>query len=489
MLVVLSSGAVLVLEIVAVRLVAPFVGLTLETYSAAIGVALGGIAAGAALGGRAADRADPRGFLGLLVGVGGLLVLLTRPLVVLLGPLVGAGSAATVLLVLVAVAAPATVLSAVPPAVVKLQLRGLDDAGAVVGRLSALGTAGALAATFLTGFVLLGAVPLSALLLVVGGALLVGGAALHVALRNPVTGAVAATLLAGMAGGAALAGLPGTCDSDTAYYCVRVEAEGSVRTLVLDDLRHSEVDLADPTALGFRYVQRFGDAVTTQLPDGPVDALHVGGGGMTLPRWLSAVRPGSVSTVLELDEGVVATDVEQLGLVTGPDLRVRVGDARLGVAEQPADSADLVVGDAFGSRSVPWHLATREFWADVDRVLRPGGLVVVNVIDFPPGDLVASETATVADVFTDVALVARPGGRSAAAGNFVVVASDAPLDVAALRRAVQADGAPDDAPAAGPDVVLAGQELRRFVGDAPVLSDDFAPTDQLLTPALSPARG
>ncbi len=75
-LVFVASGAVLVLEILSVRLLAPYVGLTLETTTSIIGAVLFGIAAGAALGGWIADRVNPYWLLvGLLVG-GGLLVLL-----------------------------------------------------------------------------------------------------------------------------------------------------------------------------------------------------------------------------------------------------------------------------------------------------------------------------------------------------------------------------------------------------------------------------
>ena len=160
LLVVLSSAAVLVLEVLVSRLVAPYVGLTLETYTAAIGVALGAIAAGAALGGRLADRTDPRRWLGPALAVGGALVLSARPTVFAVGGgFRGLGPVGTVVLVLFAVAPAALVLSMVTPGVVKLRLRTLAETGETVGRLSALGTLGALAGTFLTGFVLLSALP------------------------------------------------------------------------------------------------------------------------------------------------------------------------------------------------------------------------------------------------------------------------------------------------------------------------------------------
>ena len=155
------------------------------------------------------------------------------------------------------------------------------------------------------------------------------------------------------------------CQVESAYYCMRVDHDpfrATGRILWLDDLRHSYVDLADPTLLEFDYTRSFSDAVDAAFPEGQaLDALHVGGGGFTFPRYLAATRPGTRSTVLEIDPAVRDLARDELGLRTSPALRVRIGDARLGIRDEADDSRDLVVGDAFGSLSVPWHLTTREF--------------------------------------------------------------------------------------------------------------------------------
>ena len=95
------------------------------------------------------------------------------------------------------------------------------------------------------------------------------------------------------------------------------------------------------------------DVLTTLPRRGPVRALHVGGGGFSLPRHLAAVRPGSTSTVLEIDPEVVRLARRRLGLRTGPALRVRTGDARVSLRDEPDGRYDVVVGDAFGGRAVP----------------------------------------------------------------------------------------------------------------------------------------
>jgi spermidine synthase len=249
--------------------------------------------------------------------------------------------------------------------------------------------------------------------------------------------------------------------------------------LLLDTLRHSYVDLADPAHLEFEYVRAIAATVEATLPGGPVSALHLGGGGLTLPRWLAATRPGTESLVLEVDPGVVALDREQMGLRTSAELRVRVADARVGLADEAAGSRDLVVGDAFGGLSVPWQLTTREALELVDRALTDEGVYAVNLIDHPPLGFVRAELATMRAVFPHVVLLARaPVLAGEDGGNVVAVASRSPLPAGALREAL-------------PDLDLAwqvaeGEELDAFVGGAQVLTDDHAPVDQLLTPYGAP---
>lgn len=484
LLVLLSSAAVLVLEILVSRLVAPYVGLTLETYTAAIGVALAAIAAGAALGGRLADRLDPRRWLGAATALGGALVLAARPTVFAVGEgFRGTGPVGTVVLVLLAVAPAALVLSLVPPGVVKLRLRTLDETGATVGRLSAVGTLGALAGTFLTGFVLLSAFATSTLLLLTGVVLVVSGLAVAVLLPRldvPTTPLLAIVALAVSTGGW-LVLADGPCEYETRYYCATVEADAARdggRVLVLDGLRHSYVDLDDPEHLAFRYTQRIAD-VLAQLPPGPVDALHLGLGGGSIPRHLAAVRPGSTGTVLEVDPQIPQIGRARLGLSAVPALDITVGDARTEIVELADGSYDVVIGDAFGSLAVPWHLATVEMVAEVRRVLRPGGVYALNVIDFPPLDFARAETATLLGAFEHVLVLAPPEVVAGeAGGNLVLVGSNRPLDTADLSRRAAGRGEPGS--------VHAGPAAREFAGDAQVLTDDDAPVDQLLTPYRRP---
>ncbi|MBM7805679.1 spermidine synthase [Geodermatophilus bullaregiensis] len=483
----LASGAVLVLEIVGLRLIAPYVGITLQTNTAVIGFALAAIAIGAWAGGATADRRDPRQLIAPLLVAGGALVVAVLPLVRFAGSfLTGADAGSVLLLAAVAVVVPAALLSAVPPMVVKLQLGSLAETGSVVGRLSGIGTLGGIAATFVTGFLLIAVFPSSGILVGTGLVTVVAGVAVAVLLRRSPGGAgrVPTALLLLAVGGSLLAAVaPTPCEEETAYHCARVVADperDTGRVLLLDTLRHSYVDLADPTYLEFEYVRAIAAVTDVLAPAGaPLSALHLGGGGLTVPRYLTEVRPGTTSRVLEVDPGVVEIDREQLGLATSEDLQVRVGDARVGLAAEPAGERDLVVGDAFGGLSVPWQLTTVEALELVDRALTDDGVYVANLIDHPPLSFVRAELATMREVWPHVLLLARaPVLAGEDGGNLVAVASSRPLDPDVLAGALAAQDstwqvAPED-------------EVATLAGDAQVLTDDAAPVDQLLTPYGAP---
>src|SRR3954447_25796366 len=171
-----ASGAVLVLEIVALRLVGPYVGVTLQVSSSVIGISLAAIAYGTWLGGRLADRFDPRALLAPALILGAIGTAVTLPLVRWGGEVLrGAAAPAVLLLAAMAVFLPAFLLSTISPLVVKLQLGDLSRTGQVVGRLSSVGTLGAITATLATGFILVAAMPTSWILLTLSGLLAIAG--------------------------------------------------------------------------------------------------------------------------------------------------------------------------------------------------------------------------------------------------------------------------------------------------------------------------
>lgn len=472
-LVFLAAGAVLMLEILAVRLLAPYVGLTLETTTAIIGAALAGIAAGAAIGGQLADRTNTRRLIVGMLIAGGTLALLIVPIVHWLGPGArGGGELAALGITFVTLVPAAAALSAVSPAVAHLQLHDLHASGTVVGRLSAWATAGALLGTFGTGFVLVPLMPVSTAVLSIGAVLLLVGVGVGASSDFfSLAGAAGVVVIAVLLGGWATS-LPSPCMAETRYHCVNLEpAPGNpnAQELILDDLHHSYVDLKDPTHLGYRYTRWIAHAIDGIYPaDKPLDAVFVGGGGFTLPRWLDATRPGSHALVLEVDGELVEFDEEHLGLRRSPDLQIQIGDARVSMRGVESDSADVVVGDAFGNRTVPWHLATKEWTEEVERVLRPGGLYALNVIDLLPLELQKAEAKTLLDVFPYMRIVSLGFSEHPVGGNAIMLASDRPIPATA--------GTEDSE-----TTTLTQRGVEAFAAGAQVLTDDYAPADQLIT--------
>lgn len=235
--------------------------------------------------------------------------------------------------------------------------------------------------------------------------------------------------------------------------------------LTVDGAPQSYVDLDEPGHLEFEYARRLGHVVDTAAGEGaPLDVLHLGGGALSLPRYVSVTRPGSRQDVVEADGGLVALVAEHLPLPDGSGVTVHTADARTWLEAAPTASADLIVGDVFGGSRVPAHLTSLTYAREVRRVLRPGGTYAANLADGAPFGFLRGQLATFAAVFPELALIAEPAVlRGRRFGNAVLVASDEALDVAGLTRRAAAD--------AFPARVEHGEALARFTGGAAPVGD------------------
>lgn len=234
--------------------------------------------------------------------------------------------------------------------------------------------------------------------------------------------------------------------------------------LTVGGVAQSYVDLDDPAHLEFDYVRRMGDVVEA-LAAGPLDVLHLGGAGCTLPRFVAATRPGSRQLVFDLDGPLIDLVREQLALDSVPGLEVRIADGRTGLAGRSGASADLVIADVFKQISMPSGVATGEFVRDVARVLRAGGTYLLNVTDGPGLLFSRSVAATIAEVFDHVVMLIEPGvlGGELHYGNIVFAASRAELPVETIAGRV--------ASAAVPAACVSGEELKAFCGTVDPLTD------------------
>ena len=250
--------------------------------------------------------------------------------------------------------------------------------------------------------------------------------------------------------------------------------------LFVDGVPQSGVDLADPAYLEFEYIRRMGHVVDLAFPPGaPVHALHLGGGALTLPRYIAHTRPGSRQLVAEVDDALTELVRARLPLPSGHRIRVRAADAREVVESVRPGSYDLVIADVFAGAVTPPRLTTAEFAAATARALRPGGVYAVNVAAGLPLDPARSAVATARTAYSQLCMIAEASvlkGRRR--GNLVIVGSDAALPLAGLERACASDPFPAR--------LVTGEELRRFVSGAPVVTDAAVAVNTTASDETSP---
>jgi spermidine synthase len=248
-------------------------------------------------------------------------------------------------------------------------------------------------------------------------------------------------------------------------------------TVMMDGSPQSHVNLADPGSLGFEYIAHFA-AVIDALPAGPLGVTHIGGAGLTLARYVNAERPGSPQIVLEPDIELTELVRRELPLPRRHRIRVRPVDGLTGVAQLADASADVVVLDAYAEGRVPAELTTVEFLADVSRVLKPDGTMLVNIADEPNKAYLRRVYAGLVTVFGQVAVISThevlKGKRF---GNTVALAAHSPLDIVALRRQV--------AKMPFPTGLRDGDQLARQLAG----SVAFTAADSAQSPPPPPVRG
>ncbi|MFD6312441.1 spermidine synthase [Streptomyces nigra] len=243
--------------------------------------------------------------------------------------------------------------------------------------------------------------------------------------------------------------------------------------LTVDGAPQSYVDLDEPTHLEFEYARRLGHALDTVAEPGrALDVVHLGGGALTLPRYVAATRPGSRQQVVELDGALLELVLEHLPTPAGADITAHAADARAWLDAAPAESADVLVADVFGGSRVPAHLTSVEYARAAARVLRGDGVYLANLADAAPFAFLRSQLANLATAFGELALIAEPAVlRGRRFGNAVLVAAHRPVDVPALARLAAGD--------AFPARVEHGAGIRTFVGAArPVHDEEAVPSPE-----------
>ncbi len=484
----LVAGCALVLEIVAVRLIAPYVGMSLYSWTAVIATVLAGLSLGHGLGGLLAGdptRLAPR--TAAVLAVGALATLAVPPLLRLLAPrLLGTDAEVMVqvgLLSLILFALPAVCAGAVSPLATRAALaRRPDRPGPVLGAMYAAGALGSILGTLAGGFLF---VPLlgSITSVLVVAAVLALLAALHLLARPAGLAALLALLVA--MGGTLLflahrrGALADPCLEESRHFCIRVDDATAFtgrpsRLLVLDHLVHGINDRDDPTLLHSPYLAAIDARVRAALGPRPFTAFHLGGGAYTLPRaWQGRAR---LQVVAELDPAVTRIARDRLWFRPDSRLRILHDDGRRALRRlSPGTRFDVVVVDAFRDIAVPFHLLTREFFAEVAARLAEDGLLLLNVVDRRREPrLAASVARTLREVFPMVESWLEAGEAELLDGRvtWLLVAGRRPVDPPSLL---------DDRHRSG---YAFRRVTPRITGEPIRLTDDRAPVELLLADVL-----
>jgi spermidine synthase len=504
MVVFIASFCTLVIELVAGRIMAPYVGVSLYTWTSIIGVVLAGISIGAYVGGLLADRFPSSSTLGWLLFLSGLGAFSISPLI----NLIGAAQFQTSLMMRIVIITtaiffvPSCLLGMISPVVVKLTLDNLNRTGNIVGKIYAFSTLGSIIGTFATGFYLIQLMGTRKLLFTVGAILIVSALIFGGAFIRRKKGAIIAMAMIPLIWVTYTYGSRAPIDRTTYiykesdYFTIQVKKhpprEGSepVEALVLDHLVHSLNNVRDPMYLDYEYLRIYEEVVRWHAGASgrPFKSLFIGGGGYTFPRFLEARYPGAGVDVVEIDPEVTKTARLYLGVPDDTRIKSYNEDGRWFVMNcREKASYDFIFGDAFNDISIPYHLTTVEFNRMCAELLKPDGILMTNIIDsFEKGLFMPAYIRTLEEVFGKGKVhILTISPERKGISTCVIVASRKDLDLADFAR-VATEGKKKMS-----SNVFSGPSLQQYLQDHPsfVLTDDYVPVDNLTAPIFEERFG
>ncbi|MBD3671089.1 MAG: spermidine synthase [Gammaproteobacteria bacterium] len=485
----LSSAGLMALEITAARLLAPYIGVSLYSWTAIIGVVLGGISLGNWIGGIWVDRGADERSAGWILGIGGLACVAILLLLTLVAPALQGSELGLMSLSFVYVAAlfllPALLLGIVTPILTTLALRLDARTGRVIGMIDALGALGSIVGTFLTGYVLIQAFGTRSIIL--GTAAMLALLALLLlwrSWRSILSLSMMALIVIGLT--AWRNGFANHCDRETNYFCIRVVdlsqevEEGQMRGMVLDHLMHGINHREYPTLLMSPYVHLMDELISLQAAGNegrPLRTFFSGGGAYTQPRALRMKYPDAEIVVAELDPAVTEMAKRRLYYDGGQD-RIIHSDGRQALLDMPVRHFDVIVGDVFHDIAIPQHLVTREYIDLVESRLTAQGMYLMNVVDAQPDPrLVKSMVKTLRTRFSNVQVWLQTWDETPARMTYVLIASNNPPFPPRLMSQRGFNRQWQDVSHL---LASTGTDYDRI----PILTDDYAPVESLLSTLL-----
>jgi spermidine synthase len=499
-----SSFCVMVIELVAARILAPYIGVSLYTWTSIIGVILAGIALGNFLGGKLADKYPSPSLLAMVFLLGGIATILILPLVKWAALSSWFNEVPLILSFMLKTASvfflPAIILSMVSPIVIRLTLSDIGKTGGIVGTIYAVSTTGSILGTFMTGFYLILWFGTRSIVWMVAGILILAGIISWFAWKVPSRWKATAInlttwiiFLAVISGSLYLFQLRDSWMEsyvrESNYYSINVTAEntgnGTKKSLILDHLVHSFVYPDEPTRLEYGYETTFTEITRYVMKEHPEPRiLHLGGGGYSFSRYMAIVHPESVNEVIEIDPEVTRVAYNHLGLPPNINIKTYNQDARLFLIKRNSpEKYNIVAGDVFNDLSTPFHLTTLEFDRLVKDNMAGDGIYMINIIDdFQKGRYMPSFIFTLKQAFRHVTLLSpSENWHDLGLSTFVIAASDREIDPGEYLTYLRQSGV--QRPSAYPSTEVA---LDQYLAerDPILLIDDHVPTDILVAPLI-----
>jgi len=483
----LSNAAILVFEISGGRLLAPYLGTSVEVWAGLIAIFLGSMAIGYYFGGRIADRNASQKTISLYFFIAGAAALLAwgfRDIIPTLFRATDLPLTLDALIIGAVIFLPTiVVLAAISPMIAKNLLTGLDDSARVVGTLGAVGTVGSIAGAVLTGLVLIPFFGVSTIMLGVAFTLIAFALFLgHDKLASKTFFLIMVALMSGFLNTAPTRASAAIGEKETTYSRIFIEQvayQGREARFVSIDphgvqcgMFLNEDGSLDVDSIAFTYIQAYDLVVRSVHAKSPPErALFLGGCNYSYPRQFAREFPTAHTDVVEIDPGMTTVAREYFGFDEGefPSLTVIHEDARTYVNEAH-NPYDLIIMDVFGSmNNIPVQVTTKEMFEGLSRHITEDGFVAINIIGAARGPLSSFTAAfvnTAKTVFPHVGLYMFSDSRPAKRQNFILIASKN----REFERALMDPAYPDLA------LVQIEPDKSRLV-----LTDDYAPVEYLAT--------
>jgi spermidine synthase len=516
------GGALMALEMVAARVLAPALGNSIFVWGSVISSVMVALSLGYWLGGHLADRFGASKTLAPVIAAGGLLTCLAPvvanvalPWAADLGPRAGSLAASALIFF-----APSLFMAMVTPLGLRLAAsKGMAHIGRSAGSLSSISTAGSIVGTLATSFWLIPLLSLEPLVVAIGFTLFAAALAalllpfLYAAHEQPddapagrlraaahidrfSTAVALALICAGLAAGGwvlwKVAPAPAVnafgekvlFRQDTQYHRITVTQSGTVRNLRFDATMQSAIDLSDGLTSGVRYPDYMQLSLAFKPDATRVLVLGLGGGAITKRFWHD--YPQVTVDSVEIDPAVVGIAKKYFGLPVDARSRVYAQDARRFV-QTSKGTWDIVVMDAYYADALPFHLTTQEFFRETKARMAPDGVVAYNVISALEGDksrLFRSLYKTAGSVWKHLWVFRVNVGQGDDPGvrrNLIVLATDSDVTAQELLARVRAH--------VGGRVNVAGFAAMADdlytnavdTSDVPMMTDAYAPTDSLIS--------